>query len=198
VAQEDGWRYIDVNNGCLRIARSRQVPYKLRFRWEGLRLQAGSRRGQRKGKNGTGHGLAFAANAGLTKGLALFAGPTGWALDAISGGVIVAGPAYRVTIPCVVQVAFIRQSMLRKQREERRRNLIVVGVGKKFSQAMPYNLCGIADPPPAKVGGQPLQVRYTTLAQISFVQSNSPEVSQQSRVGWSSRPAPSAFRALSA
>ena len=75
-----------------------------------------------------GHGLALAANAGLTKLMALFAGPVGWAFDAIWGGMIVAGPAYRVTIPCVVQVAFIRQSMLRKQqeeREERRRKLIL-------------------------------------------------------------------------
>jgi len=37
-----------------------------------------------------GHGLAFAANAGLTKGIALFAGPVGWALDAIWGGTIIA------------------------------------------------------------------------------------------------------------
>jgi uncharacterized protein YaaW (UPF0174 family) len=70
-----------------------------------------------------GHGLAFAANAGLTKLLALFAGPIGWALDAMWGGVIVAGPAYRVTIPCVVQVAFIRQSLLSRERERKLRKL---------------------------------------------------------------------------
>ncbi len=73
-----------------------------------------------------GHGLAFVANAGLTKAIALFAGPVGWALDTIWGGMIVAGPAYRVTLPCVVQVAFIRQSMLRKQQEERRHKLRVM------------------------------------------------------------------------
>jgi uncharacterized protein YaaW (UPF0174 family) len=75
-----------------------------------------------------GHGLVFAANAGLTKAVALFAGPVGWALDAIWGGMIVAGPAYRVTIPCVVQVAVIRQSMLRKQRETGRRKLRLIGL----------------------------------------------------------------------
>jgi len=75
-----------------------------------------------------GHGLAFAANAGLTKAIALFAGPVGWAFDAVLGGMIVAGPAYRVTLPCVVQVALIRQSMLRKQQEEKRRKLRVVGM----------------------------------------------------------------------
>jgi uncharacterized protein YaaW (UPF0174 family) len=75
-----------------------------------------------------GHGLALAANAGLVKALALFAGPVGWAFDAIWGGMIVAGPAYRVTIPCVVQVAFIRQSILRRQQEERRHKLRAVGM----------------------------------------------------------------------
>jgi uncharacterized protein YaaW (UPF0174 family) len=72
-----------------------------------------------------GHGLAFAANTGLTKAIALFAGPVGWTLDAIWGGVIVAGPAYRVTVPCVVQVALIRQSMLQRQREKRRKFLLI-------------------------------------------------------------------------
>ena len=75
-----------------------------------------------------GHGLAFAANAGLTKAVALFAGPVGWAFDAVWGGMIAAGPAYRVTLPCVVQVALIRQSMLRKQQQERRRKLRAVGM----------------------------------------------------------------------
>jgi uncharacterized protein YaaW (UPF0174 family) len=75
-----------------------------------------------------GHGLAFAANAGLTKAVALFAGPAGWALDAVWGGMIAAGPAYRVTLPCVVQVAMIRQSMLRKQREEKLKKLRVAGM----------------------------------------------------------------------
>ncbi|MGA2859755.1 MAG: hypothetical protein ABSE40_23035 [Candidatus Sulfotelmatobacter sp.] len=75
-----------------------------------------------------GHGLVFAANAGLTKGLALFAGPVGWALDALWGGMIAAGPAYRVTIPCVVQVALIRQSMLCRKRERKLRILRTVGM----------------------------------------------------------------------
>jgi uncharacterized protein YaaW (UPF0174 family) len=75
-----------------------------------------------------GHGLAFAANAGLVKAVAIFAGPVGWAFGAVWGGMMAAGPAYRVTLPCVVQVALIRQSMLRKQKEERRRKLKAVGM----------------------------------------------------------------------
>jgi uncharacterized protein YaaW (UPF0174 family) len=59
---------------------------------------------------------SFAANSGFLKGLALFAGPIGWALDPTWGGLMVAGPAHRVTLPCVVQVALIRQSMVHRQR----------------------------------------------------------------------------------
>jgi uncharacterized protein YaaW (UPF0174 family) len=59
---------------------------------------------------------AFAADTRFVKGLALFAGPIGWALDPTWGGLMVAGPAHRVTLPCVVQVALIRQSMVHRQR----------------------------------------------------------------------------------
>jgi uncharacterized protein YaaW (UPF0174 family) len=83
-----------------------------------------------------GHGLAFAANAGLTKGLALFAGPIGWALDAMWGGMIPAGPAYRVTVPCVVQVALIRQSMLQRQRQTKWRMLRKVGLALLVTVAL--------------------------------------------------------------
>jgi uncharacterized protein YaaW (UPF0174 family) len=63
------------------------------------------------------HGLTFAANAALTKGLSLFAGPLGWALDAFLVANIFASPAYRVTIPCIIQVALIRkyQKAVRRQ-----------------------------------------------------------------------------------
>lgn len=64
-----------------------------------------------------GHGLAFATNAALTKGIAVFAGPVGWAFDGFWISTKIAGPAYRVTLPCVVQVAAIRQSRLRKRND---------------------------------------------------------------------------------
>jgi uncharacterized protein YaaW (UPF0174 family) len=63
---------------------------------------------------------ALAANAGPLEGLAMFAGPIGWALDPTWGGLVVAGPAHRVTLPCVVQVALIRQSMVHRQRRVER------------------------------------------------------------------------------
>ncbi len=55
-----------------------------------------------------GRGLALAANAGLARGIGMFAGPIGLALSTLWLIVDVAGPAYRVTIPCVLHVAMLR------------------------------------------------------------------------------------------
>lgn len=55
-----------------------------------------------------GRGLALGANAALMRGLGVLAGPVGWALTAIWTVFDLASPAYRVTIPCVVQLAYIR------------------------------------------------------------------------------------------
>jgi len=58
-----------------------------------------------------GRGLAFAANTGLTRMIGVFAGPIGWALTALWTALDIAGPAYRITMPCVVQVAFLRAKL---------------------------------------------------------------------------------------
>ncbi len=67
-----------------------------------------------------GKSLAFGAYAGMSKGIAVFAGPIGltavglWTLGSI------AGVAYRVTIPCVIQIAFLRaQSKLKMARAKK-------------------------------------------------------------------------------
>lgn len=56
-----------------------------------------------------GRGLAFGATGGLMQGIAVFAGPIGWAVTAIWAAFDLASPAYRVTIPCVIQIAYMRQ-----------------------------------------------------------------------------------------
>lgn len=56
-----------------------------------------------------GRGLAFATGATLTRGIAVFAGPIGWVITGIWTLLDLAGPAYRVTIPCVVHIAMLRQ-----------------------------------------------------------------------------------------
>lgn len=59
-----------------------------------------------------GHGLRLAANAGIVRAMGALAGPIGWAITIIWTIIDIAGPAYRVTIPCVLQVAYMRQKSL--------------------------------------------------------------------------------------
>ncbi len=62
-------------------------------------------------------GLTVAANAGLTRTLGLFAGPVGWAVSGLLAVPMVSGPAFRVVVPAVIYVAYLRE----KQRHSRRR-----------------------------------------------------------------------------
>ena len=56
-----------------------------------------------------GHGLAFAGNAALVRGMAVFAGPVGWLISGLLMLPLISGPAYRVTIPCVLHIAMLRE-----------------------------------------------------------------------------------------
>ena len=58
-----------------------------------------------------GHGLKLATNAALTRAIGIFAGPIGWVITGIWTAISIAGPAYRVTIPCVCHVAYLRQKI---------------------------------------------------------------------------------------
>lgn len=55
-----------------------------------------------------GRGLTFAANATLAKTMAMLTGPIGWTITAAWTLIDVGGAAYRVTVPAVVQVAYLR------------------------------------------------------------------------------------------
>ncbi len=59
-------------------------------------------------------GLAFAGNAALTRGIAVLAGPIGWAISATLTVPVVSGPAFRVTIPAALYIAYLRQKRLNK------------------------------------------------------------------------------------
>lgn len=60
-----------------------------------------------------GRGLSFAANATLTRTMALLTGPMGFVVTtAVWTAIDIAGAAYRVTIPAVIQVAVLRQKHL--------------------------------------------------------------------------------------
>ncbi|MDZ3971378.1 DUF3944 domain-containing protein [Escherichia coli] len=55
-----------------------------------------------------GRGLSFVANGTLMRIMSVLAGPIGWAITGLWTAVDVGGAAYRVTIPAVIQVAFLR------------------------------------------------------------------------------------------
>lgn len=66
-----------------------------------------------------GRGLSFAGNAALTRTMAILTGPIGWVITGLWTAIDIAGPAYRVTIPAVIQAAVLRQKCLyEKQVEE--------------------------------------------------------------------------------
>ncbi|MGY3717666.1 DUF3944 domain-containing protein [Sutcliffiella cohnii] len=55
-----------------------------------------------------GRGIALGGNAALTRLLGIFASPIGWTIMGLWTAVDLAGPAFRVTIPSVIQVAYMR------------------------------------------------------------------------------------------
>ena len=57
-----------------------------------------------------GRGLMLATNAMLTKTASLIFGPFSLAISGLWTAYDIAGPAYSVTIPCVVHVAMLRKS----------------------------------------------------------------------------------------
>lgn len=59
-----------------------------------------------------GKGLTFAATGSLMRGISVFAGPVGWAITGIWTAFDLASPAYRITVPCVIQLAYMRQKAL--------------------------------------------------------------------------------------
>lgn len=61
-----------------------------------------------------GKGLSFATNRMVTKIVSIATGPIGWIITGLWTAADMASPAYRVTVPCVVQIAFMRQKLLAK------------------------------------------------------------------------------------
>jgi len=59
-----------------------------------------------------GRGVMLAGSSTLGRGLAVLAGPLGWAITGIWTAFDLASPAYRVTVPCVIQIGHMRQKML--------------------------------------------------------------------------------------
>jgi len=56
-----------------------------------------------------------AASAVLGRGAAALLGPIGWVLTGVWTAVDLAGPAFRVTVPCVLHIAMLRQRMIAEE-----------------------------------------------------------------------------------
>ncbi|MGY6153724.1 YaaW family protein [Paraburkholderia graminis] len=61
-----------------------------------------------------GRGLTIAAGATLARTMGVLLGPISWVLTGVWTIVDLASPALRVTVPCVVQIAYIRQKALQR------------------------------------------------------------------------------------
>ena len=59
-----------------------------------------------------GRGLTLGANATLTRTMAILTGPIGWVITGLWTAIDIAGPAYRVTIPAIIEIAALRQKYL--------------------------------------------------------------------------------------
>ncbi|EIK95516.1 hypothetical protein PMM47T1_17060 [Pseudomonas sp. M47T1] len=59
-----------------------------------------------------GKGLTFAATGQLMRSISVAIGPIGWAITALWTAADLASPAYRVTVPCIVQLAYMRQKAI--------------------------------------------------------------------------------------
>jgi len=59
-----------------------------------------------------GRGIPLAANAAMARTFGALLGPIGWVVTGLWSIADLASPAYRVTVPCVIQIAYIRQKTL--------------------------------------------------------------------------------------
>lgn len=57
-----------------------------------------------------GHALHWGAQSAVARSLALVAGPLGWGLTLGWTVFDMAGPAFRITVPCVLHIAYLRQT----------------------------------------------------------------------------------------
>jgi len=64
-----------------------------------------------------GEGLATTTRMAILGSVGIFLGPIGWIATGVWATLNIASPAYRVTIPSVMQVIYLRQSNLNKNKK---------------------------------------------------------------------------------
>lgn len=65
-----------------------------------------------------GRGLSFAANGVVMRTMSVLTGPVGWAITGVWTMIDIGSTAYRVTIPAVIQIAYLRSLQQAKIAEE--------------------------------------------------------------------------------
>ena len=85
-----------------------------------------------------GRGLAFATNASLARAISIFAGPVGWAITIIWSIFDIAGPAYRVIVPAVIYISYLRLKF-----KNQRRGFILIGKSGHGKSSLINCLAGV-------------------------------------------------------
>jgi len=83
-------------------------------------------------------GLALATNASLARAVSIFAGPVGWAIPIIWSIFDVAGPAYRVIVPAVIYISYLRLKF-----KNQRRGFILIGKSGHGKSSLINCLAGV-------------------------------------------------------
>lgn len=63
-----------------------------------------------------GRGVGSLVGFGISRYLSVLAGPIGIAIATLFSLLSISGPAYRVTIPCVIQIAYLRRALAKTDR----------------------------------------------------------------------------------
>jgi uncharacterized protein YaaW (UPF0174 family) len=63
-----------------------------------------------------GRGVGIMVNMGIARYIGFLAGPIGIAIATLLSVLSISGPAYRVTIPCVIQIAYMRRALAQTDR----------------------------------------------------------------------------------
>jgi len=93
-----------------------------------------------------GQGLSFATNAALTRTIGAFLGPIGWIASGLWLAIDLAGPAYRKTVPAIIHVATLRQTLMKRV------TIGVVGDGSSGKDSLIQAVFGL-DSQPDPVAG---------------------------------------------
>ena len=94
-----------------------------------------------------GRGLTFAANAALTRGVALLAGPGAWLVSGLWLAHSLAGPAYTKVVPAVVLIGAIRAEL------ESQAGIGVVGPGSAGKDACLQAVFGVDEAEASPISG---------------------------------------------